>query len=40
LAVLAGFDSDACFAALLGTPKHGRWLITPAEEIAESSRRY
>src|SRR5262245_21160822 len=20
------FDSDACFAALLGTPDHGRWL--------------
>ena len=19
------FDSDACFAALLGTPEHGRW---------------
>ncbi|HMH61010.1 MAG TPA: trehalase-like domain-containing protein, partial [Bradyrhizobium sp.] len=34
------FDSDACFAALLGTSKHGRWLITPAEEIAKSSRRY
>jgi GH15 family glucan-1,4-alpha-glucosidase len=34
------FDSEACFAALLGTPKHGRWLITPAEEIAKSSRRY
>ena len=25
------FDSDACFAALLGTPKNGRWLIAPAE---------
>ena len=24
------FDSDACFAALLGTEKHGRWLIAPA----------
>jgi GH15 family glucan-1,4-alpha-glucosidase len=23
------FDSGACFAALLGTPDHGRWLITP-----------
>ena len=23
------FDSDACFAALLGTEKHGRWLIAP-----------
>jgi GH15 family glucan-1,4-alpha-glucosidase len=34
------FDSDACFAALLGTRKHGRWLIAPAEEITKSSRRY
>jgi len=34
------FDSDACFAALLGTPKHGRWLIAPAEEIIGTSRRY
>ena len=34
------FDSDACFTALLGTHKHGRWLITPAEEIVKSSRRY
>ena len=23
------FDSDACFAALLGTPEHGRWLLAP-----------
>src|SRR5665213_4233555 len=23
------FDSAACFAALLGEPKHGRWLIAP-----------
>lgn len=23
------FDSDACFAALLGEPKHGRWRIAP-----------
>ena len=22
------FDSDACFAALLGAPEHGRWLLT------------
>ena len=21
------FDSDACFAALLGTPEHGRWQL-------------
>ena len=34
------FDSDACFAALLGTRKHGRWLIAPADEIKKTSRRY
>jgi GH15 family glucan-1,4-alpha-glucosidase len=34
------FDSDACFAALLGTHRNGRWLISPAEEIRKSSRRY
>jgi GH15 family glucan-1,4-alpha-glucosidase len=34
------FDSDACFAALLGTHKNGRWLISPAEEVTKSSRRY
>jgi GH15 family glucan-1,4-alpha-glucosidase len=34
------FDSDACFAALLGTGKHGRWLIAPADEIKHTSRRY
>ena len=34
------FDSDACFAALLGTHKHGRWLIAPAGEITGISRRY
>ena len=34
------FDSDACFAALLGTPKHGRWLIAPAQEALKISRRY
>ena len=34
------FDSDACFAALLGTEKHGRWLIAPAGEITGTSRRY
>jgi GH15 family glucan-1,4-alpha-glucosidase len=34
------FDSDACFAALLGTNKHGRWLIAPAEDVTRSSRRY
>ena len=34
------FDSDACFAALLGTRKNGRWLIAPADDITASSRRY
>ena len=26
------FDSEACFAALLGTPEHGRWLVAPRDE--------
>jgi GH15 family glucan-1,4-alpha-glucosidase len=34
------FDSDACFAALLGTPGNGRWLIEPAEEVKRRSRCY
>ncbi|WP_213769473.1 glycoside hydrolase family 15 protein [Bradyrhizobium sp. dw_78] len=34
------FDSDACFAAILGTEKHGRWLIAPADQVRETSRRY
>jgi GH15 family glucan-1,4-alpha-glucosidase len=34
------FDSEACFAALLGTPRNGRWLIAPNEEVTQSSRRY
>ena len=34
------FDSDACFAALLGTHRNGRWLIEPAEQVTKSSRRY
>ena len=25
------FDSDACFAALLGTEEHGRWRIAPRD---------
>jgi GH15 family glucan-1,4-alpha-glucosidase len=33
------FDSAACFAALLGTPDHGRWQIAPAGP-ADSRRRY
>ena len=29
------FDSDACFAALLGTPEHGRWQIAPRDANAQ-----
>jgi GH15 family glucan-1,4-alpha-glucosidase len=34
------FDSDACFAALLGDECHGRWLVAPRDEDARVSRRY
>jgi GH15 family glucan-1,4-alpha-glucosidase len=34
------FDSDACFAALLGSGEHGHWRIAPREETARSTRRY
>ncbi len=34
------FDSDACFAALLGTPEHGRWQIAPKDKSAKVTRRY
>jgi GH15 family glucan-1,4-alpha-glucosidase len=33
------FDSGACFAALLGEPKHGRWLVAP-EGGGTPTRRY
>ncbi|MDM7831084.1 glycoside hydrolase family 15 protein [Cellulomonas edaphi] len=36
---LPGFDSAACFAALLGTPEHGRWLLT-VPDATDVSRRY
>src|SRR5690349_14984149 len=34
------FDSDACFAAILGSNRNGRWLIAPQEQGAKVSRRY
>jgi GH15 family glucan-1,4-alpha-glucosidase len=34
------FDSGACFAALLGSPNHGRWKLAPADESARITRRY
>jgi GH15 family glucan-1,4-alpha-glucosidase len=37
---LPRFDSEACFAALLGTPDNGRWLIAPAAASPEVKRRY
>ena len=37
---LPRFDSGACFAKLLGTAEHGRWLLRPAGEVRETRRRY
>ena len=37
---LPRFDSDACFAALLGTRDHGRWQIAPEGEITAVRRSY
>jgi len=37
---LPRFDSDACFAALLGTQENGFWRIRPADVNATVSRRY
>jgi GH15 family glucan-1,4-alpha-glucosidase len=34
------FDSDACFAALLGTPANGRWIIAPRDPTTRITRRY
>jgi GH15 family glucan-1,4-alpha-glucosidase len=34
------FDSGACFAALLGTPQNGRWLLAPVGNVRLSRRHY
>jgi GH15 family glucan-1,4-alpha-glucosidase len=34
------FDSGACFAAMLGGPEHGRWLIAPVARVLNTRRRY
>ena len=34
------FDAPACFAALLGTPDNGRWLLAPKGEVKARRRRY
>src|SRR5215213_7076805 len=36
---LPRFDSPACFAALVGTPDHGRWVLAPREPY-QVRRRY
>jgi len=37
---LPDFDSDACFAALVGTNDNGRWTIAPTVPVTEVRRRY
>jgi GH15 family glucan-1,4-alpha-glucosidase len=34
------FDSGACFAALLGGPQHGRWLLAPSTALRSVRRQY
>ncbi len=34
------FDSPACFAALIGEPKHGHWHIGPRGAVTRIARRY
>ncbi|MDP9010999.1 MAG: glycoside hydrolase family 15 protein [Pseudomonadota bacterium] len=34
------FDSAACFAALLGGPEQGRWLLAPAGKVTSVQRCY
>ena len=37
---LPRFDSESCFAKLVGDDDHGRWLIAPEAEVTSVSRRY
>ena len=37
---LPSFDSGACFAALLGDERHGRWLLAPDDGMVRTTRRY
>jgi GH15 family glucan-1,4-alpha-glucosidase len=34
------FDSDACFARLLGSEDNGRWLLAPSAEVLKITREY
>jgi GH15 family glucan-1,4-alpha-glucosidase len=37
---LPNFDSEACFASLVGNPTNGHWTIAPTVPLREVSRRY
>src|ERR1017187_5134084 len=37
---LPRFDSGACFAAILGSPEHGRWLLAPRGTVRNIQRHY
>lgn len=37
---LPRFDSEACFASLLGTEEHGLWRISPRGRVTRVQRRY
>ncbi len=37
---LPRFDSDACFAALVGDERNGRWCMAPADNVMRIERRY
>ncbi|HVH42868.1 MAG TPA: glycoside hydrolase family 15 protein [Labilithrix sp.] len=37
---LPRFDSDACFASLIGTPENGFWRIAPRSPVTAARRRY
>jgi GH15 family glucan-1,4-alpha-glucosidase len=37
---LPDFDSDACFASLLGSSENGFWRIAPLGQVQETRRRY
>jgi GH15 family glucan-1,4-alpha-glucosidase len=37
---LPRFDSDACFAGLLGRDEHGSWIIHPGAKVRSVTRRY
>src|SRR5262245_7860851 len=34
------FDSDACFAAIIGYDQHGRWSLRPTVTVRENRQRY